>query len=109
METAPDKILVDARESLLDAVEALERHSKAVILVGAQAVYAHTEAADAAFAVSPYTVDTDIALDPDSLGTDPAIVDAMIEAGFRLSDQPGLYTRDEGAPVDLYHSSLILA
>lgn len=37
METADDQDRIDARETLLDAVDALGPHSDAVILVGAQA------------------------------------------------------------------------
>ncbi len=99
METIHDRNYIDARETLLDAVEALEPHGDAAILVGAQAVYVHAD--DDSFPISPFTYDADIALDPGLLRSSPAIVDAMGRAGFRLSDQPGLYRRDEGAQVDL--------
>ena len=101
METIHDRYYIDARETLLDAVEALERHSDAVVLVGAQAVYVHTENEDESFAVSPFTYDADIALDPRLLRSSPAIVDAMSRAGFRLGDQPGLYSREDRSQVDL--------
>ena len=101
METIHDQFYIDARETLLDAVEALEAHSDAVILVGAQAIYAHTERDDDSFAVSPFTYDADIVLDPELLGSNPTIVDAMGRAGFRLGNQPGLYKRHGGAQVDL--------
>ena len=101
METIHDRNYLDARETLLDAVEALEPHGDAVILVGAQAVYVHTEAEDASFAVSPFTYDADLALDPNLLGGSPAIVEAMSRAGFRLGDQPGLYSREGLSQVDL--------
>ena len=52
METVYDRNYINARETLLDAVEALGPHSDAAILVGAQAIYAHTEGEDAGFAVS---------------------------------------------------------
>ena len=74
--------------TLLDAAEALGPHSEAAILVGAQAVYVHTESDDS-FAVSPFTYDADIALDPELLEDSPAIVDAMSRAGFRLTDNRG--------------------
>ncbi len=99
MEALHDRNYIDARETLLDAVEALEPHGDAVNLVGAQAIYAHVD--DDSFAISPFTYDADIALDPGMLRGAPAIVEAMSRAGFRLSDQPGLYRRDEGAQVDL--------
>ena len=101
METINDQYYVDARETLFDAVEALGPHSGAVILVGAQAIYVQVEGNDDNFAPSRFTYDADFALDPELLGSSPAIVDAMGRAGFRLSDQPGLYRRDGGAQVDL--------
>lgn len=101
METIHDRNYIEAREALLDAVEALGPHSDAAILVGAQAIYVHTEGEDAGFAVSPFTYDADIALDPGLLRISPAIVDAMSRAGFRLGDQPGLYSRGGRSQVDL--------
>ena len=101
METIDDQHYIDARETLLDAIEALGPHSEATILVGAQAIYVQVEGEDDSFALSRFTYDADIALDPDLLGDSPALVDAMGRAGFRLSDQPGLYRRDGGAQVDL--------
>ena len=101
METTADQRTISAREGLLDAVEALGAHSEAVILVGAQAIYVHTGEVGARFAVSPFTYDADIALDPALLGSDPTIIEAMAGAGFNLTDQPGLYRRVSGAQVDL--------
>ena len=101
METIHDRYYIDARETLLDAIEALGRHSDAVVLVGAQAVYVHTESEDESFAVSPFTYDADIVLDPRLLEGSPSIVDAMSRAGFQLGDQPGLYSREGREQVDL--------
>ena len=64
METAGDQDRIDAREALLDAVDALGPHSDAVILVGAQAIYVHAESEETSFALSPFTYDADIVLDP---------------------------------------------
>ena len=61
----PDKIYVDARRALLDALEALGPNAKACVLVGAQAIYLHTGEADLAVAVR--TKDGDLAIDPRSL------------------------------------------
>ena len=94
MEAIDDRIYIDARETLLDAVEALRPHWGAIILVGAQAIYVHTQGEDARFAISPFTYDADLALDPNLLVDSPAIVEAMDRAGFRLGDQPGLYSRE---------------
>ncbi len=96
-----DRDYIDARETLLDAVEALGPHRDAVILVGAQAIYVHTAGDNASFAIPPFTYDADLALDPEVLGDSPPIVDAMRGAGFRLTEQPGLYTRDGRSQVDL--------
>ena len=101
METSFDPNYIEARETLLDAVETLEPHSNAVILVGAQAVYVHTESEDESFAVAPFTYDADIALDPGLLEDSPLLVAAMSRAGFRLHNPPGLYRRDSRAQVDL--------
>ena len=101
METVDDHRRIAAREGLLDAVEALGPHRDAVILVGAQAVYVHTESEDSSFAVSPFTYDADIALDPSLLAESPGIIEAMDGAGFSLMDQPGLYRREHGVQVDL--------
>ena len=101
METAFDPNYIEARETLRDAGAALGPHSNAVILVGAQAVYVHTESADESFAVAPFTYDADIALDPELLEDRPALVAAMSRAGFRLHNPPGLYKRDSGGQIDL--------
>ncbi|MCY3748885.1 MAG: hypothetical protein OXG64_06275 [Chloroflexi bacterium] len=53
METVDDRDYIDARETLLDAVEALGLHRAAVILVGAQAIYVHTSRDNASFAIPP--------------------------------------------------------
>jgi len=101
METIDDRDYVDARETLLDAVEGLGPHRAAVILVGAQAIYVHPAGHSARFAIPPFTFDADIALDPEVLGDSPPVVDAMRAAGFRLTEQPGLYTRGVRSQVDL--------
>ena len=101
METIDDQHYIDARETLLDAIQALGPHNEAVILVGAQAIYVQLEGDDDSFAPSRFTYDADIALDPDLLGDSPALVEAMSNAGFQLSDQPGLYRKEGGAQVDL--------
>ena len=101
MAAAVDQRIIGAREGLLDAVDALGPHGEAVILVGAQAIYVHTGEAGGGFAVSPFTYDADIVLDPALLGSDPTIIEAMAGADFNLTDQPGLYRREGGAQVDL--------
>ena len=92
---------VKARAGLLDALGALGPLRQAAILVGAQAVYVYTQPGDADFAISPFTYDADIALNPDLLVSEPKIPEAMQTAGFSLTDQPGIYKRDDGCQIDL--------
>ena len=101
METTDDQDRIDARQALLDSVDALGAHRDAVILVGAQAIYLHAKSEERSFALSPFTYDADIVLDPDLLGTSPTIIDAMSVAGYTLQDQPGLYRRGARSRVDL--------
>ncbi|MXZ23248.1 MAG: hypothetical protein F4Y80_00020 [Caldilineaceae bacterium SB0665_bin_21] len=42
METSLDRHYIEARETLLNAVEVLGTHRDAALLVGSQAVYVHT-------------------------------------------------------------------
>ena len=96
----PDKIYVDARCALLDALEALGPNADACVLVGAQAIYLHTGEADLAVAVR--TKDGDLAVDPRELVDQPSLGAAMVGAGFRLSDSPGIWIAEHtGAQVDL--------
>lgn len=77
-----DPLYVAARRVLLDALEAIEPHLNALVLVGAQAVYLHAGEAD--LAVAPYTTDGDLALDPARLGPEPLLEVSLEHAGFRL-------------------------
>jgi len=95
-------LLVRVRTALLDALEALDRHRDSVVVVGAQAVYLHTGAADVALAEA--TKDSDLALDTRSLEDDPLIQQAMRAAGFHqdlVKNQPGAWLSPQGIPVDL--------
>lgn len=104
------EVYTRARRVLLDALEALAEHRRAVILVGAQAVYLRTgedEKAAAPYtldldlAVSPFTSDGDIALDPAELSEEPLLEAAMTAAHFeRDRSEPGIWWRDE-IEVDL--------
>ena len=85
---------------MLDVLDVLGPHLKSVILVGAQAIYIHT--GEAEFAISPFTYDADLAIDPFKLAASPRLVEVMEKAHFGLTDQPGLYKRIiDGAQVDL--------
>jgi hypothetical protein len=92
----PDPLYVAARGVLLDALGALGSQRKAVILIGAQAIYLHTGATE--FAVAEYTTDADIALDPAALETIPEIESAMTSAGFYRGNRVGAWcvSRDVG-------------
>ncbi|USX49344.1 GSU2403 family nucleotidyltransferase fold protein [Lentzea sp. HUAS12] len=90
---------VQARAVLLDALEGLGAHRDAVVLVGAQAVYLHAGTAD--FATAPTTTDADLALIPEMLADEPAVVDAMRKAGFVPGTQPGRWLGSGEIAVDL--------
>ena len=93
-----DLYYILARGILLDALDALRDHLNAVILVGAQAVYLHTE--HVRLQTRPRTTDADLALDPAVLGMEPAIETAMQAAGFLQPDQPGQWVGErEGVQV----------
>lgn len=94
-------LLVRARSVLLDALDALQDHSDAVIVIGAQAVYLRTGGIDVALAEA--TKDSDVAVDPRLLADDPRIETAMRSAGFLpdTNGQPGAWVSTDGIPVDL--------
>lgn len=94
--------VIEARTALLDAMEALGAHRESVILVGAQAIYLRTGAADVALA--EFTTDADIVIDPRGLGSDPLVETAMRAAGFVHdpgNPNPGAWVSPRGIPVDL--------
>jgi Nucleotidyltransferase len=94
--------LVEARRALLDALEALQEQSGALVLVGAQAVYIHTGDADVAIATE--TKDSDIAVIPDALSPEPRLEEAMKRSGFQpnlTTNDPGAWLSRHGVPVDL--------
>ena len=99
-------LLVLSRAALLDALVALAEQRKAVVVIGAQAIYPRTPAAPVALAES--TKDCDLALDPRVLSNSPLIDEAMTAAGFVLnpkSNQPGAWQTPTGIPVDLMFPS----
>ena len=87
-----------ARRVLLDALQALGPQRAAVILCGAQAVYLHV--GEDEFAVSPFTVDADLLIDPAQLLDEPILREAMEKAGFRLDNPPGIWRSREEVEVD---------
>jgi hypothetical protein len=101
MPGAPDPIYVRARRALLDALQALGAHQRAVILVGAQAIYLHAGESD--LGVAPYTTDGDLALDPSELAGEPKLDDALQAVGFvRSVGLVGTWISPGGVPIDLF-------
>ncbi len=100
MPANPDTIYILARRVLLDALDALDAHLNAITLVGAQAIYLRTGEAD--LAVSPYTTDGDLLLDPRVLQSQPRLEEAMRRAGF-IPDQgqPGIWVAASEVTIDL--------
>jgi Nucleotidyltransferase len=95
-----DDAYVSARRVLLDALEALQDHRDALVLVGAQAIYLHT--GEGTLAVAPYTSDADLALNPSMLAGDPKIDALMRHAGFvRAPNLIGTWLGRGDVPVDL--------
>jgi hypothetical protein len=94
---APEYIA--ARTVLLDALAALGRHRRNVILVGAQAVYHHTGDGDLRVAVM--TTDGDLALDTRGLADDPEIAHALRSAGLTAGPNPGRWVGHGDVAVDL--------
>lgn len=105
--TGDSDLLVRARGALLDALEALKAHRSQIVVIGAQAVYLHT--GGTRLAIAEATKDSDLAVDPRGLADVPLIEEAMAEAGFTRSDQPGTWTNRDGIPVDLMVPEAALA
>jgi hypothetical protein len=84
-----DPEYVAARRVLLDALGALGKQRKAVVLVGAQAIYLHVGPGD--MAVAPFTTDGDLALNPLALDDEPFLAQALHTAGFQLAVKPGTW------------------
>jgi hypothetical protein len=84
--SAPEYIA--ARRVLLNALQTLAVHRRAVIVAGAQAVYLHTGRIELDATIAPYTTDGDLALDPGLLADEPELDAAMRAAGFDLKRNP---------------------
>ena len=87
---ALDPLYVAARRVLLDALTLLAPHRRAVIVVGAQAVYLHTGGGDVRMTIAPYTTDGDLVLNPALLRNEPDLEALMMGAGFR-AEHPGMW------------------
>lgn len=111
MATTPDSVdrselTVVARRILLDGLTALIPHLDAITVVGGQAVSLRTP--NARVASAAYTSDGDLSLDPQRLGDEPLVDEALKAAGFNLmqENQPGLWVRfvtigEQTIPVEL--------
>ena len=106
-----DVYYVAARRVLLDALEDLQGHSDAIIVVGAQAVYLRTGAANVG--IAEYTTDGDLAVNADRLADLPLLGDRMGQRfdhvrGSGGAQQPGVWSQtvevngqQVAIPVDL--------
>jgi hypothetical protein len=95
-------LMIASRAALLDALQALDAHRDAVIVIGAQAIYLQTTASPVALAEA--TKDSDLAIDPRKLREDPKVEEAMTRARFYpnpVSGNPGEWMSPSGVPVDL--------
>lgn len=92
-------LFVRSRAALLDALEALEAHRDAVIVIGAQAIYLRVASPQVALAEA--TKDSDVMVDPRLLQDDPLIERAMGLAKFSPGQNPGEWINHDGIPVDL--------
>lgn len=107
MPGAEDYIL--ARRNLIQVLETLRYYTReAIVVVGAQAVYLRTERTALPF--SPFTLDSDLVVDPRLLQVLPPIRETLATHGYtHRKGQPGLYwapgANDErpsnGAQVDI--------
>ncbi len=95
----PDPLYVRARSALLDALEALEPHLDAIVLVGAQAIYMHT--GDADLAVAEYTTDADFSVAPGDLADSPLLGDLLTRHGFTPREHPGGWLSPGGIYIDV--------
>ena len=101
---------VVARENLLHALSTLGGYRRdAVVVVGAQAVYLRSREI-AAGPFQPFTLDSDLAIDPRILETVPPIRKTLADAGYQhRRGDPGLYWAPgssddqplDGAQVDI--------
>lgn len=90
----PDPEYVAARRDLLDVLEVLGPQRRAVVLVGAQAIYLRV--GEGPLRVAPYTTDSDLAIEPELLADEPLLAEGLTAAGFVLTIRPGTRTRREG-------------
>ena len=101
IDAAPE--YVAARTVLLDVLEALGSQRQAIIVVGAQAIYMHTEDGGIT-GFAPYTTDADLALAPSKLADKPLIEKLLKDANFEQKGDPGIWWKTiviDGTPTDV--------
>mgnify|MGYP000205060480 CR=1 FL=1 len=93
-----------ARKALLDTLDLLRDHLDSLVLVGAQAIYLHTE--NFSTSVAPATDDADLAVISSKLQPVPAIEIVLEASGYTSSESgdPGTWITSEGVQVDLMTS-----
>jgi hypothetical protein len=84
----PDEEYVEARRVLLDALDALGEHRQAVVVAGAQALY--LRAGEGRLAISAFTTDADLTLDPTKLADEPELEALLEGAGFEHIERNGV-------------------
>jgi hypothetical protein len=89
--TEPAYEYIEARRTLLDALDALQSHRDSLVLIGAQT----------GLSVPPMTTDADLALNTDLLADDPEIATLLRAAGFENKQQPGHWENPQGIALDL--------
>lgn len=89
----------NARRVLLDVLELLEAQRPGLVPVGAQAVYLHAPAERAQ--LYTYTLDGDLALDPDRIAESPNIGRMLFDAGYTKGQNAGTFYSPSGIEIDL--------
>ncbi len=94
-----DEQYIRARTALLDATDALAPHLDSIILVGAQAIYLHTGAAE--LVVAEFTTDADFSVEPALLSDEPLLAELLDASGFTPREHPGGWRTPSGVYVDI--------
>jgi len=94
-----NELYVSARAALLDTAEALAPHLDSLVLVGAQAIYLHTGAAD--IAVAEFTTDADFSIEPALLSDEPLLAGLLQSRGFTQREHPGGWRTPANVYVDI--------
>jgi hypothetical protein len=77
----------------------LAPHLDSIVLVGAQAMYLHTGAAD--IVVAEFTTDADFSVEPALLSDEPLLAELLESRGFTPRERPGGWRTPAGVSVDI--------